>query len=298
VFATTRCDQQRFFLLDTGRAAACCANAVAGDRMPEQNFIFTALMVTVLKILIVLFLIVLIILFAYRPKRKHSFTLPEHFRDLLLDYVRFYAALDEDAKKLFEERFRKFLSAVKITGVNAEVEDLDRVLIGAAAIIPVFYIRDWEYVHLREILVYPGNFNMDFEQQGNERMVTGMVGTGALQNVMILSKWELRQGFINGHSQRNTAIHEFVHLVDKMDGTFDGVPEILLERKYIPRWKQLVENIMEETRNGKTDIDAYATTNAVECFAVISEYFFEQREMFKERHPELNEMMETVFIKK
>jgi hypothetical protein len=30
------------------------------------------------------------------------------------------------------------LAAIKITGVNADIEDLDRVLIGAAAIIPVF----------------------------------------------------------------------------------------------------------------------------------------------------------------
>ena len=88
--------------------------------------------------------------------------------------------------------FQNFLSAVKITGANAEVEDLDRVLIGAAAVIPVYYIPDWEYVNLKEILVYPGNFNTDFEQQGHERMISGMVGTGHLQNVMILSKWELR----------------------------------------------------------------------------------------------------------
>src|SRR6476620_4212266 len=104
-------------------------------------------MQTVLQIFFVLALIIIIILFVFQPKRKEIFTLPENFRDILNDYVLFYANLHEDAKKIFEDRLHKFLSAVKITGANADIEDLDRILIGAAAIIPVFYIRDWEYVN-------------------------------------------------------------------------------------------------------------------------------------------------------
>ncbi|MCE3282877.1 MAG: zinc-dependent peptidase [Chitinophagaceae bacterium] len=255
-------------------------------------------MIAVLKIFVVLLLIILLILFVYRPKRKQLVMLPENYKDLLQDYVRFYAQLDEEGKARFEKRFEKFLGAVKITGANADVEDLDRVLIGAAAIIPVFYIRDWEYVHLREILVYPGNFNQDFEQHGRDRLVTGMVGTGAMQNVMILSKWELRQGFINSQNNHNTAVHEFVHLIDKMDGVFDGVPEILLERKLVPEWKRLLELEIDRIRRGESDIDPYGATNAVECFAVMAEYFFEQRENFSQHHPELAGMMEQVFIRK
>ena len=49
----------------------------------------------------------------------------------------------------------------------------------------------------------------------------------SMQHVMIITKWQLRQGFINHNDAHNTAIHEFVHLVDKMDGTMDGVPEII-----------------------------------------------------------------------
>ena len=221
--------------------------------------------------------------------------MPENYQETLNDYVRFYANLHEDGKKLFEEKLIKFLSSVKITGANAQIEDLDKLLIGAAAIIPVYYIKDWEYINLREVLVYPGNFNQEFEQQGSERMISGMVGTGHMTNVMILNKWELRQGFLDANSGRNTAIHEFVHLVDKMDGTLDGVPEILLERKYVARWKQLLDWTMEEIRRGSSDIDHYAATGPIECFAVISEYFFEQPEMFAERHPQLNEMLVRIF---
>ncbi|HEX6913994.1 MAG TPA: M90 family metallopeptidase [Chitinophagaceae bacterium] len=255
------------------------------------------MIITVLQILIVLALIVIVIVAAFRPRRKNMVELPENHRGLLNDYVRFYARLDEDGKKDFEKRLQHFLSAVKITSANAVIEDLDVVLIGAAAIIPVYHIRDWEYINLREVLVYPGNFNTDFDQQGPERQVSGMVGTGALQNVLILSKWELRQGFVDSGSGRNTAIHEFVHLVDKMDGTFDGVPEILLERKFVPEWKQLLQETIESINRGESDIDLYGGSSAVECFAVISEYFFEQPDTFAARHPRLNFFLRKIYVR-
>jgi hypothetical protein len=252
-------------------------------------------MTVALQIFFALFLIILLIILVFRPKRKPLFELPQDYPDLLADYVPFYAALEEAARKQFEERFARFLAAVRITGANAEVEDLDRVLIGAAAIIPVFYIPDWEYVNLREVLLYPGRFNIDFEQGGPDRTVSGMVGNQHLEGVLLLSKWELRQGFINPNSNRNVAVHEFVHLVDKMDGTLDGVPQLLLERKYVDRWKALLETTMERIRRGESDIDAYGATSPVECFAVVSEYYFNQPETFGERHPELSEGLRQIF---
>ena len=103
---------------------------------------------------------------------------------------------------------------------------------------------------------------------------------------------------IDNKSHHNTAIHEFIHLIDKMDGTLDGVPELLLERKYVSRWKELIEITIDQIRRGQSDINPYAATSPVECFAVISEYFFEQPETFKSAHPELNEMLTRIFIRK
>ncbi|MBL0130826.1 MAG: zinc-dependent peptidase [Chitinophagaceae bacterium] len=183
---------------------------------------------------------------------------------MLTDYVQFYRQLDEEAKEKFEKRIEHFLSAVKITGVNAVVEDLDRLLIASGAIIPVFAIPDWQYITLHEVLLYPGAFNEDFDQAGSDRPIAGMVGTGAMQHVMIITKWQLRQGFINNQDAHNTAIHEFVHLIDKMDGTFDGVPEIILERKYVERWKQIMDSTISRMKNHGSDIDMYGATNPTE----------------------------------
>jgi len=254
-------------------------------------------MILALQIILALLIIVLIILFVFKPKRHEGYQPPDNFREMLQAYVPFYNALTESDRKIFEERFTRFLSAVRITGANAEVEDLDIVLIGAAAIIPIFGIRDWEYINLREILLYPGNFNTDFDQHGGNRYVSGMVGTGAMQNVMILSKWELRQGFINRTDNRNVAIHEFVHLIDKVDGNLDGLPEILLNKEHHERWKSLLDWEMEAIRAGQSDVDPYGATSAVECFAVLSEYFFEQPERFRQQHPQLDELMQRIYLR-
>ena len=206
-------------------------------------------MLTIWQALIGFGLIVLIILFVFRISVvRDIILLPENYKELLTDYIKFYRQLNEEEKLSFEKRVEHFLSAVKITGVNAVVEDLDRILIGSGAIIPVFTIPDWQYINLHEVLVYPGAFNKDFDQVGSDRPIAGMVGNGPMQNVMIITKWQLRQGFINEQDTHNTAIHEFVHLIDKMDGTMDGVPEILLERKYLNQWKNIIDTTIGQMK--------------------------------------------------
>jgi len=242
------------------------------------------MIVTVIQIFFVLALVLLIIVVAFKIRKTKEITaLPENYRELLNDYVKFYRQLDEEGKEKFEKRVEQFLSAVQITGVNAVVEDIDLLLIAAGAIIPVYAIPDWQYINLHEVLLYPGAFNRDFDQEGADRGIAGMVGTGAMQNVMIITKWQLRQGFINDHDAHNTAIHEFVHLIDKMDGTMDGVPEIILERRYITRWKNIMDSTIVRIKTGRSDIDMYAATNPAEFFAV------------EANHPELYEMLARIY---
>ena len=253
-------------------------------------------MVTVLQIFFVLILLVLLILFVYKPKKIKGIAMrPEQFRPFLNGYVKFYLGLNEDGKKIFDEKVQKFLHDVRITGVNTPVEDLDRIFIAAGAIIPVYSFRDWEYTNLHEVLLYPGIFNEEFEQEGYYRSISGMVGSGAMQNVMVVSRADLRRSFIDNHGTRNTAIHEFVHLIDKMDGTMDGIPEILLERKYINQWLHIMNETVQRIKNEETDIDIYATTNQAEFFAVTAEYFFQRPDLLRVNHPQLFEMLARIF---
>jgi Mlc titration factor MtfA (ptsG expression regulator) len=122
-----------------------------------------------------------------------------------------------------------------------------------------------------------------------------MVGNGALNHVMILSQHQLRQAFINKTGKDNTAIHEFVHLLDKTDGSVDGIPELLLDKKYITPWLQLMQKKIQAIIDNRSDINPYGATDEAEFFAVASEYFFERPKLLKEKHPDLYELLERIF---
>ncbi len=137
----------------------------------------------------------------------------------------------------------------------------------------------------------------DFEQDGANRSVLGMVGNGPLNHIMILSQHQLRQAFINKTGKTNTAIHEFVHLVDKTDGAIDGIPDFILDKQYIVPWLQLMHKEIKLIKENKSDIDPYGATDESEFFAVASEYFFERPALLKEKHPALFALLSKIFRK-
>lgn len=229
---------------------------------------------------------------AANPKNR---VLPKHMASLLNDHISFYRKLDEDEKIKFEQKVSAFISKVHIEGVGTEVSDVDRILVAASAIIPIFKFGNWEYRNLTSVILYPDTFNQDFQFQGADRTVLGVVGTGFMHGQMILSKNALKEGFRIDNDARNTAIHEFVHLLDMADGDVDGVPELLLSSAYFSPWIKAIHKEMKRIEKGKSDIDPYALTNDAEFFAVLSEYFFEKPEKMKRRYPELYSFADKMY---
>lgn len=257
-------------------------------------------MQTALLLLLGLAIMTLFTLLVLKPAGKRPVDvppLPESYRGVLEEMVPFYRELALPQKQEFERRIMLFLARVTVTGVNTPVTDADRVLVAASAIIPIFAFPDWEYINLNEVLLYPDSFDHDFNQQGDERPILGMVGSGAMQGVMILSQHELRQSFLNETGKTNTAIHEFVHLVDKIDGSTDGIPEFLLNKRYILPWLELIRKEIQRIRAGKSDINPYGATNEAEFFAVVSEYFFERPDLLEQKNPELFRVLSMIFQK-
>jgi MtfA peptidase len=231
----------------------------------------------------------------FKKNRKTPVLFPDAYRRLLNDNVAFYNRLDADKKIIFENRVQHFLSTTRITGIKTTVEDIDKVLIGASAIIPIMAFSNWEYINLREVLLYPETFGENFETEGGDRVVMGMVGNGPMQQVMILSKHALREGFSNKTDKTNTAIHEFVHLVDKTDGDVDGVPEVLMQHQYVLPWLDMVHKHIEEIMKNSSDINPYGASSRAEFLAVAAEYFFERPDLLKTKHPALYDMLEKIF---
>jgi Mlc titration factor MtfA (ptsG expression regulator) len=169
------------------------------------------------------------------------------------------------------------------------------VLVASSAIIPIFGFADW-YYPLTDVLLYEDRFNDAYETTGDDRTILGMVGEGgALQSTMVLSKPALHEGFANETSKGNTGIHEFVHLLDKVDGATDGLPEYLLDKSHIKPWLELIHKSINDIKANHSDINPYGITNEAEFFAVVSEYFFKRPDLLEERHPELFARLEEIF---
>jgi hypothetical protein len=252
-----------------------------------------------MQIALLIFSVAFIFLIVYGALKKPASQKqpePDTQRQLLEKHVLFYRELSAEQKLRFERKLRSFLEKVKITGVKTKVEDMDRVLIASAAIIPIFAFKDWEYRNINEVLLYPDSFTPDFKTEGHGRDTLGMVGTGAMNHIMILSQQELRNDFSDHNDKSNTAIHEFVHLIDKADGDTDGLPDALLSHIYSKPWLELMHEEIQEIRKGRSDINPYGATNKAEFFAVVSEYFFKQPERMEEKHPELYAMLAKMFL--
>ncbi len=255
--------------------------------------------------IVALVIIVIIAFFLIRWIRRKSYgwvvpkePFPVKWRALLSREVSFYHSLSDEEKTRFEYKVQEFLLNCRITGIETIVDITDKLLVASSAVIPIFGFGDWKYNNIYEVLLYPSLFNENFDTTGEDRDIAGMVGNGYMEGKMILSKQALRHGFKNESDKKNTAIHEFVHLIDKTDGSVDGIPSLLMEKQYSIPWLDLINKKIDEIFDGESDINPYGGTERSEFFAVASEYFFERPKLLEKNHPELYKLLERIFNQK
>lgn len=219
-------------------------------------------------------------------------------QDILRMKVPLYMALDEEKRDLFTQRVAYFLRTTRISAEKgAVITDEDKVLVAASATIPLINFENWAFENLDEVILYPDYFDERFDTNNEDRNVAGMVGTGALRRKMILSLPALRRGFNRG-GESNTAIHEFVHLIDMADGEVDGVPEYIIPKELIEPWLKEMDLTIREIQNGQSDINEYAATNDAEFLAVTTEYFFKKPKDLQQDHPKLYALLDEIYNRK
>jgi len=248
-----------------------------------------------------LYIIIAIIISSmmYRRGRRRALTqviLTDKQKKLLAKHIKYYRQLSGTDKIYFEDKIEQFLDDVRIEGVGLMVNDLDRLMVASSAVIPIFRFKNWSYRNVTNVLLYPDTFDEDYQYEAADgRNITGMVGTGYMNGQMILSRNALIKGFSKNHGSENTALHEFVHLIDNADGATDGVPENFLPADCIKPWIHMMHQEVHKIETGHSDINPYAVTNEAEFFAVVSEYFFEKPDQFQTKHPQLYDMLSKVF---
>src|SRR5687768_6937670 len=183
-------------------------------------------------IIILVFVISFGIFYSSQRGKKSSKEMPASWKTILEQKVIFYHNLSALDKKRFEDDVIRFITNVRITGVETNVDITDKLLVASSAAIPVFGFPEWDYTFLDEVLLYPGSFDRNFKIHSREEFITGMVGNGSMEGKMILSKPSLHLGFNNETDKQNVGVHEFIHLLDKEDGHIDGIPVTLMDKEF------------------------------------------------------------------
>lgn len=209
--------------------------------------------------------------------------------------ISFYKKLSKNDRKIFLDRIGIFLADIQITEVDKEVADKETCFyVASSAIIAYWGLPYWNYGELQEVLVYPTNFNMDNTLNELGRVGGKVHHGGLMDKTMILSFPELKKGFQINNDKKNVGVHEFSHLLDKSDGSIDGIPPFM-EKKDRKIWLNIMEREMSKINSDSSTIPDYGGVDKTEFFAVVSEYYKECPKLLKIKHIELYNVLHSYY---
>jgi Mlc titration factor MtfA (ptsG expression regulator) len=226
---------------------------------------------------------------ATRRRALLSQPFPESRRRLLTRRSPHFNRLPRPLRERFERDVAIFLDEKTITGVGIEASEELRLLVAASAITLSVGWPDHEWDTLTEVLLYPDDFDRDYNFGGEER-----VGEAHAWGTVILSAPALQESFDDPEDGYHVGFHEFAHLLDLQLGEFDGVPAALSEARS-RQWAALVPQEMERIREGRSALDEYGAESPAEFFAVSVETFFELPGELRDGHPVLYEILSEYF---
>jgi Mlc titration factor MtfA (ptsG expression regulator) len=214
---------------------------------------------------------------------------PEAWRVFLRQWCDHYNRLPDDLRTRFEDDARIFLTEKPITGVEVEVTEELRLLVAASAVTLSLGWPTYEWDQLNEVLLYPDDFDRDYEFGGDD-----LSGQAHPWGTVILSVPALCQSFRDPDDAYHVGFHEFAHLLDLERSHFDGVP-VGFDEAAARRWAELRERTIPEMLRGESLLDEYGAHDPVEFLGVAIEAFFETALALRREHGELYELLVTYF---
>ncbi len=209
--------------------------------------------------------------------------LSEGWLDILTRRVPFFARLDAELRSEFLNLLKAFVAEKVFIGARGmEITDEVRVVVAAAAVRLVLHLDLSYYDRLTEIVVYPFDYTHDGEG--------AVFGEAHTWGTVVLSWPAVLSGFDNPRDGHDTALHEFAHVLDIADSSFDGAPELRASADYQP-WAEVLSRhytrLVARQKPERDVLRAYGATNPAEFFAVATEAFFEKSTQMKRETPEL-----------
>lgn len=145
------------------------------------------------------------------------------------------------------------------------------------------------YDHLTEIVLYPSHY----KHSSKEDVI---FGEAHRWGTVVLSWDAVQHGLANRDDGHNTAVHEFAHVLDNADGTFDGTPELHHSADYQAWVKACSEHFLKlQNKPQKSVVRRYGATNEAEFFACATEAFFEKPVQMKKKAPDLYAVLQNFY---
>ena len=229
-----------------------------------------------------------------RRRRASRRPFPETWRELLRAHVPFYVRLQPQARARFENKLKTFVLTKHFFGAAGfVVDERAKVVIGAAAARLIVNMPDQHYARLGDVVVYPSHYR--HPDAGKTDVV---LGEAHHHGTVVLSWDAVTAGLANPEDGHDTAAHEFAHVLDAADGSFDGTPVLRRFAAYAP-WARVMSShflaLRRKKGRGRPLLRPYASTNEAEFFAVATEVFFEKPRQMKTKHPELYDALATYY---
>ncbi|WP_233008613.1 M90 family metallopeptidase [Rheinheimera faecalis] len=240
----------------------------------------------------------------YRRKKIQQQAFPAAWRQILKHRMPYFRALPADLQLQLKKLIQVFVAEKQFVGcADLVVTDEMKVTIAAQACLLLLNKPAHYYPKLKQILIYPAAFVVPTAQSDTAGVVSEMaqVRLGeSWQTGQIILSWvdTLKSAAIcnDGH---NLVIHEFAHQLDQLKGQATGAPLLSSTQAY-QEWSLVLshefEQLQKQLAQGlPTLFDSYAATNPAEFFAVISEVFFEQPDLFAAQHGALYQQLRSFY---
>jgi len=205
-----------------------------------------------------------------------------------------FSLLDEADKQALVALAKRFLQQKTLVPLGGtELDELRSVRIALLFSLPVLKLGLEWLDGFHDVLIYPEPFKVADQWQDEDGLVHSApavhAGQSWTQGPVVLNWLDIQDSFdLSGF---NLVIHEVAHKLDaRGSGYTSGVPVIPL--RDVAQWEKdlraamaEIESEVELVGEQAATIDPYAASDAAECFAVLSEYFFTAPLLLAERFP-------------
>ena len=229
----------------------------------------------------------------FRRRRVRKQPVPPSWLDTLEQRAPFVARLSDDQRARLLGDMQVFIAEKHFLGAGGlEITEEMRVVIAASAARLTLHLNISLYDRLTEIIVYPDAYRHPDQTEG------AVLGEAHSWGTVVLSWRAVLEGLERPRDGHDTAVHEFAHVLDGVDGAFDGAPPLRAHDHYRP-WAEVMSHHFDKLQRGskkaRSVLRDYGATNEAEFFAVATEAFFERPERMREKTPDLYEEMRRFY---